>query len=238
MEVIRTDDKEIAAQRAAKALSETLQRHERDRVLLLLAGGSWLRVLDQLGSESLGENVIIGVTDERFSQDPAVNNFAQLSQTEFYRRAKEKGVHYINTQVQGGETIEELAARFEKELRGWKEKNPRGRVIVTQGIGLDGHTCGIMPYPEDKELFSHLFEDPKKWVVGYDAKEKNEYPLRVTITLSFLKGIVNHSIVYAVGENKKEALERVLAEEGQIAATPARIIHEMENVQLFSDIAM
>lgn len=236
MEIVRVEDKETAARKAAQALSEALQRHERDAILLLLSGGSWLKVLDQVESESLGENVTIGLTDERFSQDPVVNNFAQLESTEFYRLAKEKGVHYINTKVRDKETFEELAERFEKALRKWKEENPEGRVIMTQGIGPDGHTCGIMPYPEDKELFSQLFENPEKWVVGYDAAEKNEYPLRVTITLPFLRDMVNHSVVYAVGESKKDALERVLAEDGQIVITPARIIHEMRDVVLCTDI--
>jgi len=236
MEIVREEDKEVVARRAVEALNLVLGRHQQDPVLLLLAGGSWFGLLNRVDTHSFSEDITIGMSDERYSEDAAVNNFAQLEQTEFYRLAKEKGVRYINTKVQDKETISEFTARFEEELKVWKEKNPQGRVIITQGIGLDGHTCGIMPYPENPELFQELFENSVKWVVGYDADEKNEYPYRVTITLSFLREMVNHSIIYAVGENKKEALGRILSGEGLLAATPARIIHEMRDVQLFTDI--
>ena len=109
-------------------------------------------------------------------------------------------------------------------------------MVITQGIGEDGHTAGIMPYPENSALFKSLFDDPEKWVVGYDAEGRNEHPLRVTVTLSFLREVVDHSIVYAVGDGKKEALRQVLAETGTLWQTPARIIHEMRNVMLFTDL--
>ena len=31
-------------------------------------------------------------------------------------------------------------------------------IIVTQGFGSEGHTAGIMPYPEDKYLFDRMEE--------------------------------------------------------------------------------
>ena len=103
------------------------------------------------------------------------------------------------------------------------------------GMGPDGHTAGIMPFPEDENRFDVLFQNSEKWVVGYDAEEKNQYPLRVTTTIPFLR-MVDYALLYCVGENKKEALKRVLADGGVYAETPARVIREMATTHIVTDI--
>jgi 6-phosphogluconolactonase/glucosamine-6-phosphate isomerase/deaminase len=40
------------------------------------------------------------------------------------------------------------------------------------------------------------------------------------------------------GENKKEALTKVLAEEGSLVETPGRILRELREVKLFTDISL
>jgi len=47
--------------------------------------------------------------------------------------------------------------------------------------------------------------------------------------------MVDHAVVYVVGEEKRATFERVLAENGALAETPARIIREMKDVRLFTD---
>jgi len=200
-----------------------------NNILLLLSGGSAFDLLEKV--KGLSSRVTIGVLDERFSTDPKINNFAQLTETDFYRRAQKKGVQFIDTRVREGEPMEELAERFEKALRDWKEKNPDGTVIITQGIGADGHTAGIMPHLKGPKMF----ENPDTWVLGYDAKEKLQHPLRVTTTFPFLRNIVDYSIVYAKGEEKKEILEKVTTKQGSLAQIPALIIHEMKDVKLIID---
>jgi len=73
------------------------------------------------------------------------------------------------------------------------------------------------------------------WLGGYDAKERNEYPQRATITLPFLREI-DHSVMYMVGMEKKDALSRMLNAKGMLFETPARIVHEMKEVHIFTDI--
>ena len=199
-------------------------------ILFLLSGGSAFDLLEEIDIENFGSHVTVGALDERFSTDPKINNFAQLVKTEFYRRVKEKGVQFIDTRIKEGETLLGLAERLEKVLREWKEKHPDGKVIITQGIGTDGHTAGIMPHPESPEMF----ENPDKWVIGYDAREKLQPPLRVTVTFPFLRNIVDYSIVYAKSGEKKKILEKVIAKQDSLAQIPALIIHEMKNVILFS----
>lgn len=227
MEVVRQSTKEEALQEVARHLNEVFHVHANVPILFLSSGGSALELLEGV---HLAENVTVSVLDERYSKNPTVNNFAQLF----------GNIHpttFIDTRVKDNETLRQLAERFEKELRLWKEKNPSGKVIITQGVGSDGHTAGIMPYPENPELFRQLFDAPDHWVVGYDAtKGKNEYPLRVTVTMPFLREVVDHSLVYVTGESKKEALARILSSQGNLWETPGRIIREMKNVKIFTDI--
>jgi len=192
-----------------------------------------LELLERI--EIFPPNFTVGMTDERFSQDPNVNNFAQLCETSFFQKAEEHNAYFIDTRVQTGEDIEMLSKRFEGALRDWKEEHPGGRVVITQGVGQDGHTIGIMPYPKEKDVFCELFDTKERWVQGYEVQGKSEYPLRITITLPFLR-MVDHCVMYMVGEEKKEALSRMLRAEGNLWETPSRIMHEMKEVTLFTDI--
>jgi len=236
MEVFRYQERQEVIERAVENLNRILKGVKDYPGLLLLSGGSAFNLLDGINAENLGKHITISVLDERFSEDPKISNFVQLAGMEFYRKAGERGVSFIDTRPRLGETVEELAKRFEKSLRQWKESNPEGKVIITQGVGEDGHTAGIMPYPENPKLFKRLFDDSSTWVVGYNAGEKNEYALRVTVALPFLREVVDHSIVYAAGRNKKRVLARVLAANGTLYEIPARIINEMKDAALFTDI--
>jgi len=222
---------------ACRALANLLREHKERPVLLLLSGGSAFDLLKATLSDCIGTHTTIAVLDERFSEDQTTNNFALVEKTDFFQRAQEAGAQSIDSMIRVGDDVESLAIRFEVALRAWRSENPEGVILITQGIGPDGHTAGIMPFPENEKLFEKLFFDDSRWVCGYDAGTKNQYPLRVTTTISFLLS-VDYSIVYCVGKNKKEALSRVLADQGNLVATPARIIREMKNAALFTDIVL
>jgi 6-phosphogluconolactonase/glucosamine-6-phosphate isomerase/deaminase len=215
-------------------VSSYLKENSDKQILLLLSGGSALKILDYIDASTLSSNLTITVLDERYSTDPNINNFAQLMDLDFYKKAKEKGCHFIDTQIQNGENQEQHAERFDQELKNWRNQNPTGKIISTQGMGPDGHTSGIMPFPEKTELFEKLFNDSQKWVVAYDASRKNPSALRVTTTLSFLREM-DVTIFYVTGESKKTVLQEVL-QPGSVAEYPARIIHEMKKVLLFTDV--
>ncbi len=150
-------------------------------------------------------DLVASVLDERG------DNLANLQKTKFFQNAKPMDL-------------------TEKNLRDW-----RGRIVITLGIGPDGHTAGIMPFPEDPQKFQKLFDDPDHWVVSYDAAEKNAYPNRTTVTLPFLRR-VDHAVVFVCGKEKQRALEKTLAQKGSLPQTPARIIREMGKIDLFTDI--
>jgi 6-phosphogluconolactonase/glucosamine-6-phosphate isomerase/deaminase len=231
MKIIRCSSTQKAKQQASKILRSLLvnEKHNKNDVLLLLSGGSAFLLLDEINNDVLGPHVTISMLDERYSDDQSVNNFTQFMETRFYKQAVNTGTALIDSRALRNETQKELAMRFENALRIWKENHKKGVIVATVGIGADGHTAGIMPFTKNSESFYALFEHTTNWVTSYDAGNKNLYPLRVTVTLLFLRKQIDHAIVFAIGKEKKNALERVLAEGGSLAETPARIVREMKN---------
>jgi len=234
LEIHTEKDAATAAKNAAESIINILSGYADAPILFLVSGGSPLEILKQLSPDIFDARVTVGVSDERFNTDPTINNFAQVIETPWYKAIAAKGATSIDTRPVDQETVEDGGRRFDAALKAWKEAHPTGKIVLTQGIGLDGHTAGMMPYPEDTRAFGFLFDDAEAWAVGYDAKAKNKYPLRVTTTLPFLR-MVDDSVVFAVGPDKKKPLADTLAKEGTLAATPARILHEMKHCLLFTD---
>lgn len=225
-------DKEKVDEAAVLELNKALDvaKNKNQNVLLLLSGGSALVLLDKIDFTNLSSKVTISPLDERYSQDQAINNMFQIMATDFYQKAKEKDCLFIDTRVKNDEAMGELAERFDKSLQVWFNTYPQGIVIATLGIGPDGHISGMMPYPEDPIRFDQMFNQ-KNFVTAYDAGNKNPYSQRVTTTITFLRKI-NVAIVYAVGESKINALEK-LKTEGSLADTPARILNELKDSKVF-----
>ncbi len=219
---------------AKEDLVSAIELYKNNPVLLLLSGGSAFDLLDSKLANSLNSNITIGVLDERFSTDPAINNFSQLRQTEFFKQAIASGARFIDTSVTSLDTIEELENRFTLQIRSWIDENAESKIIITQGFGNDAHTSGIMPFSEDEAKFNGLF-DSDKLIVSYDAGTKNKYPLRVTTTLTFLRNYVTHSVGYATGD-KKEALYKIFNSNLKIHQAPGRVIFDMQGVNLYTDI--
>lgn len=214
-------------------LNELLAEYKDIPVLLLLSGGSAFAILEYVDLEVLSEDITLSMLDERYSSDPSVNNFMQLSQTDFFASAKEQGVQMIDTRISKGEGREALAERWESELRDWADKNPNGKVIATIGIGEDGHTAGIMINVADQDF------NTDSWVISYTVPaDINQYTERITITFTFLREKIDEALVYMVGEKKRKALESINSSEGNTTTTPARILREMHSVQIYTDISL
>lgn len=223
-------DQAEAAREAGGMLEKELARYADVPTLLLLSGGSALGLLEHVSV--FPHALTVGMLDERYSGDPAVNNFSLFTKTSFFEKAKNHGALFLDSRVDPEkESLEEYTGKFESGLSGWREAHPGGAILITQGIGADGHTAGIFPYPEAPRVFEDLFGGAE-WVLGYEARGKNKYPFRVTVTPAFLKEEVRFSLVYAWGDEKKEALARLLDELGTVVETPARVVREMKSVIL------
>ena len=233
--VNRFSAKGEALKKASEALKELLADYKNQPVLLLLSGGSAFSLPEGIDTNLLGKHITISVLDERYSTDPKVNNFLQLQSLPFYKKAKQAGCNFILTSFLADLSLKIASESFGNELRNWKTKNPEGKTIITQGMGEDGHTSGIMPFPEDKELFRRLFVG-ERWVVGYNAEDKNPYPLRVSTTITFLKDWVDNSIFYVSGESKKKVFQKLLKGDEHINNMPAQVIWEMKDVRVFTDL--
>lgn len=226
-----TKDEALVA--AGQTLEQQLRSYLNDglSVLFLTSGGSALQILEHVSDTESYKNVTLSVLDERWGVENTNRNFSQFSQTSFFRSAVQNGAEVIDPMPIPGESIQATTDRFNKFLLEWKKKHPDGKILITQGIGPDGHTAGIMPFPDETELFQNLFVNTDAAVVCYDAGSKNQFPQRITVTIPFLKS-VDQSIVFAFGSDKREALKRTFSSQGELAETPARIIREM-NTTLF-----
>ncbi len=217
-------------------INELLKNNLNNEILFLVSGGSAFKLLDKIDNLLLGNHITVSMLDERYSEDTTINNFSQLKETYFYKDATDKHVRFIDTSKITKFSLLDSSLMYETALRMWKKDYPNGIVIATQGIGEDGHTSGIMPQPEDKTGFETTYMNDT-WVVGYDAGKKNQYPLRITTSITFLKDMIDESVVFAVGDKKKEPLLNIF-KPGHIAEVPARIIKEMKSVYLFTTTSL
>ena len=135
----------------------------------------------------------------------------------------------INSEIQENETREELASRLDKILKEWVMTYPEGKILVTMGIGEDGHTVGILPHTDTN------FSD-EKFVISYVIPEtSNLHTERITVTYTFLQNHVNEAIVYAVGDAKKKILGELQDETSQLSDMPASVLKTMKSVKIFTE---
>lgn len=231
-------DKEDAASFFAKDISRKLKEFrdvERRDVLFLSSGGSALGALDRIDEHVIGPYLTIGIFDERYDPSNKTSNYAQLRKTAFYNRAVSRGCRLIDTTTQKGQTPGDLADYYEHELRNWRARHPRGAIMATMGIALDGHTAGIMPFPEDPTRFHDLFERDR-WIVAYDTEGKNPFRLRATATFTFLR-YVDLIGIYLVGA-EKGSMFRKLMDGGDYTELPGRIIKTLPRGAVYTDAAL
>lgn len=169
-----------------------------------------------------------------FSLDKTVNNFSLLRQTKFYKTAAMKKCGFIGTSIRPDETKEAFADRWEKRLRGWRQEHPKGKIIATFGMGADGHTAGIFPLADNEVLFKKLFLGDN-WLTAYSAGGKNQFPERITTTLTFFK-LIDAAVAYISGQEKQAALKELKNKSKSLEALPAMALWKIKNTEVFTDI--
>lgn len=221
---------------AAARLNTVLRHAQRKDTLLLLSGGSALALVEHIDMSLLGPHSTISVVDERWTYEAKDSNFTQLTALPFWHKATEAGVASIDPRPHEPENVQDTAKRFDLALKQWHVTHREGTVIATLGIGEDGHVAGVLPLPHNRDSFDALFFHPTTCVRGYTVPpEVNPHTARMTVTLGYLERHVDHTIVYAIGANKREALIALQCENGDIAQTPARVVHTMRNAHLFTN---
>ncbi|MFT7507252.1 MAG: 6-phosphogluconolactonase/glucosamine-6-phosphate isomerase/deaminase [Acidimicrobiales bacterium] len=213
----------------AKALSKALKNHAHSDVLLLLAGGSALQVLDELSLDSVDEYTTIMMMDERFSSNPLENNFIQMTGHAFYQRAKANGASFISSVPLDSESNEKFAVRVQNKLNLFYTEHPKVTTIALFGIGPDGHTAAIFPMPMEDFIDTYaqgFLYVPVKYF-------KNTFPKRSSITPQFIHRYIDEAYVYATGESKLSVLKS-LHEPCELHQMPANIHHRIDS-KLFTD---
>jgi len=227
---IHTSQNPILA--TATALSAALETHKNTDILLLLAGGSALQVLDEIDTTHLNEYVTIMMMDERFSTKASENNFLQMTQTLFYTKLTNSQCNFIPSIPNEGETHLDFSKRIEQKLATYIETHPKGTVIALFGIGPDGHTAAI--FPMQQELFVDTYGQGNIYTqVVYD---KNPFANRSSITPKFIKRYISESFVYAVGEEKLPTLSTI-TDPYEPHEMPAHIHHQIGS-KLFTDLTL
>lgn len=234
MEIFKQDDPEAAAAEAGEYLNSALVENKKSPILLMVSGGSAFAILEYIGKTALGPNLTVSVLDERLSDDPEINNFSQLQKTDFYTDAFDAEASFFGTLPRPGETMEELRSRWDKNLNAWREENPGGLILATLGMGPDGHTSGILPFPETPEKFEQMFNG-QNWTEAYNAGIKNKYPERITTTLTFLKNI-DIGFAFVAGKDKQEKFTELISANKKTAELPAAVWNEMKDVKVFTDL--
>lgn len=226
MEIVRCN---TPSETVGKAVSDALRRHSDKQILLLLSGGSALSMLEYVDRGVLGPHVTITTLDERFSSDPAINNFAQIEVTDFYADACRCGVQAIVTRVEATDSLEESGKCFEKSLREWRMKNPDGVILTTMGVGEDGHTAGIFPGTHDVDFSSDA------WVVSYVVpKTVNSHQERITVSYTFLRTQVAEVFLYATGKKKQIVIEKI-ENFCSVEQMPVCIVNQLPAVTFITD---
>lgn len=203
------------------------------QVLLFVSGGSSLTVLPYTENEDYS-HVTISVLDERFGKTNENNNFSQLKLLPWSDYFLKKGGKFISTKILKGDTQKKLAERFEKEIENWMNINKKGKMIALFGMGSDGHTAGIFPFPEDSEMFNKIF-DSKNIIASYDAAEKNIFPNRITTTNAIFKKI-EIGFAFICGEEKRKALNDFKENNKKSNELPIMFLKSIKKIKIVTDI--
>lgn len=220
-----------ATQAAAHCLSQAIETHKNTPILLLLAGGSSLQVLNDIDTTHINEYTTIMMMDERFSSDPQENNFLQFTQTFFYTTLSNTQCNFIPSIPEQEESHQDFAKRIEGQLTQYHESNPDATVIALFGVGTDGHTAAIFPMPLTDFTDTYGTGNVYTWV-KYD---QNPFSLRSSITPKYINQYIDKTIVYAVGAQKTVIL-REMQNPYELHELPAHI-HQNDHTELFTDLA-
>lgn len=238
---IVSHDTQLKVQEAlVQDLVPYIARYKKNKLLLFYSGGSVLELFPLLYAALIKEGLTqldawFAPIDERF--DESASNFQAFAALDCFRGFEHMGIRFLDV-LSHGHSLEDCAYWFSEWVRVETDQVhiADGKVISLFGMGADGHTAGIFPFPENEAFFKGEFIDTSRFAVGYDVGEKNPYTERITTTLPAFKTI-DRSFSYVLGANKKSALDRVLSQEGTYSETPARLWRELSEHSIYTDIS-
>ena len=195
---MKTQTSDSPAFDAGQYIQEKLLAHKDEYILLLVAGGSALNVLEYIDGSKLNSKVTLATTDERFTHEAKGNNFVQLQTTNFYKDAREVGVQCINSKPQITDTHESFTKRLTLAFEDYYKTHSNSYTIGIFGIGEDGHTASIFPTSESEYISK--YGNGALYVSLVNSSL--QYAYRTTITPSFIEEKIDDVVLYATGNTK------------------------------------
>lgn len=197
-----------------------------DDCLFLYSGGSALTILPFFIHRLARQHALVfAPVDERF--DEKASNYVSFASTqkEVMEEVLHQGGSFIDTSPHERDQYE-MAIWYEKRLTTQinKMKERKGKIIALLGMGEDGHTAGILPYPTEEKIFYEQFLDTNRLVVGYDATGKNEHTKRYTLTYPGLH-YADEYVLFTTGAKKHEVLNTIEATTPSLHQYPAAFLY-------------
>ncbi|MEO8105132.1 MAG: 6-phosphogluconolactonase [Candidatus Saccharibacteria bacterium] len=217
MQFIKTTDNELGSNSLYQRLAEHLERG--NKVLWLVSGGSNIDLsvaIMQRLSPSLTANLSILLADERFGPvGHPDSNATQLLAAGFNHKQAT-----ILPILLGVSTLDDSIRRYEDLAR--QAFSEADYVIGQFGIGSDGHIAGILP--------GSPAVSSRDFVAAYQS---NPYT-RLTLTARALKRI-SVAFVFAYGDDKREALEKLRDSTLSYDAQPSQILKELPEAYVYNN---
>ncbi|MFA6392915.1 MAG: 6-phosphogluconolactonase [Candidatus Paceibacterota bacterium] len=210
-----TKDLEEVAEFTANSINKQLELSK--RVLWFVTGGSSIKVESQIAPKintNFPGRLVITLTDERFGdENHPDSNWYQLKQLGF-EIEKVKIINFLE-----GESFADTVKRLRIVLK--EELAKADYKIGNFGIGIDGHTAGILPHTD-------AVNSPEL-VCAYDTPQFD----RITITPKVIREL-DEAVVFAMGENKWPILEK-LGKEFPLEEDPSQILKSIPLLTIFTD---
>lgn len=178
------------------------------------------------------EIVEFGFLDERYDKKNA--NITAFKKLPVYIRMQNSGFSLWGIK-NFSKDPRYIAQNIDDRLKKYVEEGYQ--ITALMGMGPDGHTAGIMPYPEDTKFFRQTFMDKDVFAVYYDAAKKNEFRYRITTTISFLENI-DIAFAYITGIAKKQKLKQAMSGNSTMHSIPFSVIKKMKNVRVYADFSL
>jgi 6-phosphogluconolactonase/glucosamine-6-phosphate isomerase/deaminase len=210
-----------AAATVAQTIAARLAKH--DTVLWLVSGGSAIPVqimsMQLLAQDvpDLLKNLTILPVDERYGcAGHADSNSEQMRLAGFASGATQ----WFDILAHGGTPRQTLEHYKKVAEDSFAQANT---AIATFGLGVDGHTAGILPD-------SPAANDTTSLVVNYPWTDYE----RMTLGLVSLRRI-DIAFVLAYGETKCAALHRLQENKESLSKLPAKILYDIPDVTVYND---